>query len=287
MNTFKAYSLGLFAGHADKCARENSDFSQTFDKDMLFRSFDGMDTIELKLAYFRGYFDATGKVGVSSINVPICSMHCSVERLLGNFMEIVSDIPCLNESPQVGWTGTNAIDFLGKLYAGRENSKENSENFEKYQQWLYPSGNDRLPRCQVYKKDELAIIPAKSKESDVGYDLTVIKVAKKLSDKVTLYDTGLTISVQHGFYAEVVPRSSLSKSGYMLANSVGIIDRSYLGNLLVALVKVDENAPDIELPFRCCQLIFRPQIHMDMEQVHQPFEETARGEGGFGSTNKK
>lgn len=60
-----------------------------------------------------------------------------------------------------------------------------------------------------------------------------------------LYDTGIKINVKYGYYAEVVPRSSLSKSGYMLANSIGIIDNSYRNNIFVALTKINPDAPDI------------------------------------------
>jgi dUTP pyrophosphatase len=90
--------------------------------------------------------------------------------------------------------------------------------------------------------------------------------------------------VNQGLYAEIVPRSSLSKSGYMLANSIGIIDCSYKGNLYIALTKIDNTMPDLTLPFRCCQLIFREQIHVDLEEVTSFEEQTSRGSGGFGST---
>ena len=52
----------------------------------------------------------------------------------------------------------------------------------------------------------------------------------------------------------LVPRSSISKTGYMLANSVGVIDRTYTGNVLVPLIKVDKSMPDLILPARVVQL---------------------------------
>ena len=138
----------------------------------------------------------------------------------------------------------------------------------------------------MFKTDKDAIIPFKSKQSDVGYDLTLIKVFKKINNKTSLYDTGIKIRVNHGLYAEIVPRSSIYKTGYFMANSLGIIDPNYNGNLLVALSKLDDSAPDLELPIRCCQLIFKEQIHMDIIEVSdlKQLGETTRGEGGFGST---
>jgi dUTP pyrophosphatase len=144
----------------------------------------------------------------------------------------------------------------------------------------------RLPVCKVIKTDQDAVLPSKLRASDAGYDLTVIKASKQWLHNITLYDTGIRICMDRGYYAEIVPRSSLSKSGYMLANSVGVIDENYRGNIYVALIKVDPDAPLIELPFRCCQILFKRQVHMDIVEVHheEGFNDTVRQSGGFGST---
>ena len=83
-------------------------------------------------------------------------------------------------------------------------------------------------------KDERSVIPTKAYYNDIGYDLTVIDVYKQISDNVTIYETGIAVSPPDGYYLEIASRSSLSKSGYMLANSIGIIDPSYTGTLKIA-----------------------------------------------------
>ena len=70
----------------------------------------------------------------------------------------------------------------------------------------------------------------------------------------------------------------------MLANSIGIIDQSYRGNLLVALIKINKDSPDLELPWKCCQLIVKKQIYANMDLSIDNPNITHRGEGGFGST---
>ena len=100
-----------------------------------------------------------------------------------------------------------------------------------------------------------------------------------------MYDTGIIVQPDFGYYTKIVPRSSLVKSGYILKNSIGIIDGSYLGTLKIALTKIDDTLPDLTLPFCCCQLILDRFYHSELEEVYS-FEETTRGEGGFGSTNK-
>ena len=108
-----------------------------------------------------------------------------------------------------------------------------------------------------------------------------------MTNNTILYDTGIKISLDFGYYAEIAPRSSLSKSGYMLANSIGIIENTYTGNLFIALTKTDPNMPDLVLPFKCCQLIFKPQVFINLVESNIPFDSiTIRGSGGFGSTNK-
>jgi dUTPase len=73
----------------------------------------------------------------------------------------------------------------------------------------------------------------------------------------------------------------------MLANSIGIIDRTYLGNIIVALIKIDDTMPDIILPMRLVQMIPTPIVHFSLKEVDSfDVNETDRGEGGFGSSNK-
>jgi hypothetical protein len=71
----------------------------------------------------------------------------------------------------------------------------------------------------------------------------------------------------------------------MLANSVGIIDRAYTGTILVALIKVDPHAADIQLPFCCVQMILRPVHHFQVVEIPESMlDATDRGSDGFGST---
>ena len=133
--------------------------------------------------------------------------------------------------------------------------------------------------------DKNAVIPTKGTPQSIGYDLTAISVYKKISKYTTLYDTGIKIKPPLGYYTEIVPRSSLIKTGYILSNSVGVIDPDYTGRLLIALTKVEHSLPDLELPFTRCQLILRKAEHYDLCQT-ETIEVTVRGDGGFGSTDK-
>lgn len=130
-----------------------------------------------------------------------------------------------------------------------------------------------------------AVLPKKAYTSDVGYDLTAIGVHSRLPCGTILYNTGLSVSPPFGFYLEVLPRSSLSKTGFVLSNSVGIIDPSYRGDILIALSPLRDNTPEIPLPFTKCQLILRRQEFGEILEVSD-LNSTERGSGGFGSTDK-
>lgn len=232
--------------------------------------------IEFKNDFVRGFYENYGTLNYNE------SPELFLNGSYAEFISQVYDIPSINNTHFITFDNTNVVDFLGNIY---NNSNESIILQHKYQEYIKLLGySNSPPKCNIFRTDPNAIIPSKHREFDVGYDLTVIKFHKKLNDKTSLYDTGIKIQVQHGYYVEIVPRSSLSKSGYILANSIGIIDRGYTNNLYVALTKIDEKSPDITFPFRCCQLIFRKQEHFDITEVANDFNKTQRYLGGFGST---
>lgn len=132
--------------------------------------------------------------------------------------------------------------------------------------------------------DERAVLPSK-RVIDVGFDLTIIDVYQTISDKIIMFETGVALDIPIGYYIELVPRSSMSKTGYMLANSVGIIDPGYSNSVKVPLIKVDSTMPDLQLPIKIAQLILKPYVFSHATQVEY-IQHTTRGTGGFGSTDQ-
>lgn len=192
--------------------------------------------------------------------------------------------------------GTEALDFLALIYDGSSPATRDEKKYERYLQNCgvvphvrgcleQPERVYQWPTFKVVKKDPGAILPSKKRASDQGFDLTVIRKVKDWGPTTALYDTGLIIQPPPGYYVEIVPRSSLAKSGYLQSNSVGIIDPSYLDTLKCPLTKVDPTAPDLQLPFTGFQLLLRRMVHGGMvECSEQELAATARNTGGFGST---
>lgn len=138
------------------------------------------------------------------------------------------------------------------------------------------------------KVDPEAVVPKKAFPTDIGYDLTIIKEIGIVGNTY-FYDTGIQIQPPEGYYFEIFPRSSISKSDFMLANSIGLIDPHYRGNYIIALRNVGDNNGFINFPKLPCkigQLVLRP-IPPNFEFIEcNTLDETERGSGSFGSTGQ-
>ena len=103
----------------------------------------------------------------------------------------------------------------------------------------------------------------------------------------TIVKTGLFIELPVGFEAEVRPRSGLAaKKGITVLNAPGTIDADYRGEIGVILVNLSNEDFTIENGERIAQLILAKHERAQWHEVSQ-LSDTARGEGGFGSTGVK
>lgn len=151
---------------------------------------------------------------------------------------------------------------------------------------IQPSYKEDTLQIQFVRKDSRAIPPRKGEPQAAGHDLSIISVNSK-SNNITVFDTGLSIQPPTGYHTEIFPRSStVSRYGYMLGNSIGLIDEGYRGNLLLCMVKVDETKPEPPLGTKIAQLVLRKTFDYEMVPVGS-LSDSVRGTGGFGSTDSK
>ena len=102
----------------------------------------------------------------------------------------------------------------------------------------------------------------------------------------TLIPTGLKIELEHGYEAQVRPRSGLSiKHGITLINCVGTIDEDYRGEVCVPVVNLSNETYTIQPDERIAQMIIA-RVEQAQIKVEVELTETIRGAGGFGSTGK-
>lgn len=132
------------------------------------------------------------------------------------------------------------------------------------------------------------ILPEYKTEGAAGMDLCAAisepMELKPLERK--LVPTGLKIELEHGYEAQVRPRSGLSiKHGITLINCVGTIDEDYRGEVCVPIVNISNETYTIQPDERIAQMVIARVEQAKLEVVTE-LTETTRGEGGFGSTGK-
>ena len=96
--------------------------------------------------------------------------------------------------------------------------------------------------------------------------------------------TGLFISLQQGYEAQIRPRSGLAlKKGITVLNSPGTIDADYRGEIGVILINLSDSDFEINTGDRIAQMIIDNHETIEWEAVDK-LDDSVRGEKGFGST---
>lgn len=130
-------------------------------------------------------------------------------------------------------------------------------------------------------------LPAYATEHSAGLDLrAALEVPMTLAPGETqLIPSGLSIYIADPHLCAVIlPRSGLGhKHGVVLGNGTGLIDADYQGPLMISTWNRSDTAFTIEPGDRIAQLVLLPVVHAEL-QVVDTFEESARGQGGFGHT---
>lgn len=127
-------------------------------------------------------------------------------------------------------------------------------------------------------------------EGDAGLDVFTLKDVIVPAGKMVKVDTGvsceaLTDDKKKGLSFYMYPRSSIVKTPLRLANSVGIIDRDYRGNLMGCFDNISSEDYTIKAGTRLLQ-ICGPTLDPITFELVDELSETSRGSGGFGSTGK-
>ena len=144
-------------------------------------------------------------------------------------------------------------------------------------------------KVNLKKLNENAVIPTYGSEYSAGADLyaCIEQEVTILPGETKLIKTGLAIEVPVGYGAFIYARSGLaSKRGLAPANKVGVVDADYRGEVMVALHNHSDNAQTVAVGERIAQMVIAPFLKAEFEVVDE-LSDTARGEGGFGSTGTK
>ena len=101
-----------------------------------------------------------------------------------------------------------------------------------------------------------------------------------------LIPTGIAVAIPEGYVGILASRSSMGvRNGVGFSNGIGVIDSDYRGPLRVGLHNLRETPYTVQPGDRIAQLLVVPVLCPEIEVV-EALPETARGEGGFGSTGR-
>lgn len=130
-------------------------------------------------------------------------------------------------------------------------------------------------------------LPARGTPHAAGYDVRSAEPAfQLLPGRVRAVATGLVMELPDGVECQVRPRSGLAaRHAITLPNSPGTIDPDYRGELRILMLNQGPDPVEIRRGERVAQLVFARFETPDVLETEE-VSETARGEGGFGSTGR-
>jgi dUTP pyrophosphatase len=131
-----------------------------------------------------------------------------------------------------------------------------------------------------------ARLPVRAHAGDAGADLCSVEEIIIPAGERRDVGTGLALALPSGYAGFVQPRSGLAfKHGIMVVNSPGLIDAGYRGEVRVSLYNSGRESFVVKVGERIAQLV--------VQKVEEPafiecaaLADTARGEGGFGSSGR-
>lgn len=138
---------------------------------------------------------------------------------------------------------------------------------------------------EVQRLDPEVELPSYAYKGDAGLDLRSSEDVTLKPLERRLVSTGIAVAIPEGYAGFVQPRSGLAlKEGLSMANTPGLVDSHYRGELKICAVNLD---PDRDLFIsrgeRVAQLVIQEVPKVSVKEV-ESLSATDRGEGGFGSS---
>jgi dUTP pyrophosphatase len=139
----------------------------------------------------------------------------------------------------------------------------------------------------IKKLKENAVIPSYAREGDAGMDLFSTEKYLLKSGERILVSTGLAVEIPIGYEMQIRPRSGLAlKKGISLVNTPGTVDSGYRGEIGIIIINHGNEDFEINPGDKVAQAVLNKIETAEIEVVDE-LSESARGEGGFGSTGMK
>ena len=144
---------------------------------------------------------------------------------------------------------------------------------------------DDIVSLPIKRIDPEVELPSYAYAGDAGLDLRASEDVTLAPLERRLVSTGLAVAIPEGYAGFVQPRSGLAlREGLSMANTPGLVDSHYRGELKVCAVNLDpERSIRIKRGDRIAQLVLQRVPAVTLVEVDE-LDETDRGAGGFGSS---
>ena len=139
-------------------------------------------------------------------------------------------------------------------------------------------------KVRIKKIHQDAVTPSYAKFGDAGMDLRAVSVENDVHGNFVCR-TGIAMEIPEGYVGLLFPRSSVSKTGMTLRNSVGVIDSGYRGEIMLKFGRLSTGAPLYKAGDKVGQIIIMPHPFVEFIEAEE-LSNTERGFGGFGSTGE-
>ena len=122
----------------------------------------------------------------------------------------------------------------------------------------------------IKKLNPNAVIPFYAKEGDAAMDVTAISetIVDQGGFGYIEYGTGLAFGLPKGYYMDIRPRSSISNTGLILANSPGTLDSGYVGELKLRFKWIKDSVK-YNIGDRVAQIIILPYPNIELKEVEE------------------
>jgi dUTP pyrophosphatase len=142
-------------------------------------------------------------------------------------------------------------------------------------------------KLQISQLDPGLPLPSYAHSGDAGLDLLAASAVTLKPGRRALVPTGVAVAIPPGYAGLVLPRSGRAlREGLALANSPGLIDSGYRGEVKVVLVNLDFEEPIyVARGDKIAQLVVQ-QIENVEPQITDDLPPSERGAGGFGSSGR-
>lgn len=140
------------------------------------------------------------------------------------------------------------------------------------------------------KLDPRAVTPVRAHDTDAGFDLVATQITTELNEcgqLILVYHTGIAVEIPKGYFALLVPRSSIAKKSLILTNCAGVIDAGYRGEIMAKFRSTTDVVPAVyKEGERFAQLLILPSPDITFTETLE-LSTSDRGEGGYGSTENE